>query len=282
MNYWLVTTEHLKDRLWFKEECDFKVGMNHVAVVSTMFPVTIYSFILMSNHVHFIVGGCEGDVYGFINEYKRKYSQYFNLKYHSKELLRRNRIDIKSIFLGDESFERAVAYVQMNCVAANICLSPITYSWGTGNLFFSQEKQESVLLGSMDKRAQKSLIHSKRLLPTNYILNKRGYIDPSSYVDVEFVESVFRTPKRMNYFLNNSSKALKNTIAPTFNDQLISSAIKNLCASLYRKTDFKELDSQQAANLFKQIRYRFSADVHQIARVTGASLEFIEKSIDTF
>lgn len=282
MNYWLVTTEHLKDRLWFKEECDFKVGMNHVAVVSTMFPIKIFSFILMSNHLHFVVGGCEDDVSAFVNEYKRKYSQYFNRKYHSRELLRRNRIDIKSIFIGDESFERAVAYVQMNCVAANICLSPITYSWGTGNLFFKTEKEDSVFIGSINKKAQKSLIHSKRLLPPNYILNKGGYIDPSSYVDIKFVESVFRTPKRMNFFLNNSSKVLKNTVTPTFNDQLISSAINSLCASLYRKTDFKELDQQQAINLFKQIRYRFSADIHQIARVTGASLEFIEKSIDAF
>ena len=29
---WLVSTDHLEDGLWFREEDDFKVGMNYVAV----------------------------------------------------------------------------------------------------------------------------------------------------------------------------------------------------------------------------------------------------------
>ena len=27
-DYWLVTTEHLKEGLWFRDDDDYKVGMN--------------------------------------------------------------------------------------------------------------------------------------------------------------------------------------------------------------------------------------------------------------
>lgn len=34
--FWLVTTDHLTDRIWFKDDEDFKAAMNIVAVLSTM------------------------------------------------------------------------------------------------------------------------------------------------------------------------------------------------------------------------------------------------------
>ena len=44
--FWLVTTGHLEDRLWFREEDDFKVGMNYVAVQAALTDVSILAFIL--------------------------------------------------------------------------------------------------------------------------------------------------------------------------------------------------------------------------------------------
>ena len=66
-----------------------------------------------------------------------------------------------------------------------------------------------------------------------------GYILPESYIPIQFVERVFRTPSRMNYFLNNSSKAKarmnqQEAALPSFRDQTIISAIPELCRSLFR------------------------------------------------
>jgi len=281
-NYWLITTEHLKNRLWFKDEEDFKVGMNHVAVVATLFPVKIYSFILMSNHIHFVVGASENVAADFVNGFKKKYSQYFSHKYSSKELLRRNPVDLRRLYLSDESFERAVAYVQMNSVAANVCISPAAYSWGTGNLFFSDPNVKVSRLDSLEKRTQQRLVHSKVFLPQDFLVDERGYISPFSYVDIRFVESVFKTPKRMNYFLQHSSKAAATRTIPTFKDQLVSSAITDLCGSVYKKAGLKELDENQIAYVLKQVRYRFSSDPNQISRVTGISPDAVVKYLDAF
>lgn len=121
--------------------------MNLVAVTAFSVGVRVLAFILMSNHVHFVLEGEEENVIQFITEFKRAFSRYLAHKYACRDTLRRNGTDIQNLPLDGESLERAIAYVQMNSVAANICTRP------------------------------------------------------EAYVNVRFVESLFRTPKRMNYFL---------------------------------------------------------------------------------
>ncbi len=284
-DYWLVTTEHLKDRLWFKDEEDFKVGMNYVAVMAASIPVVeILAFILMSNHVHFVVGGTEIVVAEFINRFKLLYSKYFTHKYSSKELLRNNKADFKLLDWRDESMERAIAYVQMNSVAANICLQPSGYPWGTGSIFFNKTAQTGVQIGSVSIRLQRKTLHSKTTLPPNYILDERGFISPMSYAKIQLVEQIFRTPNRMNYFLQNSSRIRKSsgTAAPTFSDQVVLSAMLNLCTSVFHKSSLNSLDGMELAQLLNQLRYRFSADSKQLARVTGIEQERVLMLLDTF
>ena len=47
MEFQLVTTDHLVDRLWFRDEDDYKAGMNGVAVTASQMDIDILSFILM-------------------------------------------------------------------------------------------------------------------------------------------------------------------------------------------------------------------------------------------
>ena len=98
--FWLVTTDHLTDRIWFKDDEDFKAAMNIVAVLSTMKGVYIVSFILMSNHVHFLLGCDRYQAEVFITRFKKMYSQYYSKKYGSCELLRDNAVDFQQIVIG--------------------------------------------------------------------------------------------------------------------------------------------------------------------------------------
>lgn len=270
----LVTTDHLVDRLWFQEDDDFKAGMNGVAVIAQLLSMDVLSFILMSNHVHFVLCGSHNESLLFINEFKRHHSAYLQRKYGFKEFLRRNDADVQKVSTEEESLERAIAYVQMNSVAANICLHPTGYPWGTGNAFFNLMPVHGRRLGNMSRRAQIRCLRSNIKLPESLRISD-GFVLPESFVQVRFVEDVFRTPSRFNYFLNNSSKAKRklesNPDLPSFRDQVILSAIPDMCRSLYRKTTVSELTSEQQAELVKQLRRRFSADVHQLVRVTGFS-----------
>lgn len=273
LQFWLVTTNHLEDRIWFKDDEDFKAAMNIVAVLSSVAGVHVISFILMSNHVHFILACKKGPAEGFITRFKKMYSQYYSNKYGPCAMLHRNDVDYRQLQIGDESLERGIAYVIMNCVAANICLNPTAYPWGSGNCFFRVGPRGSSRIKDLSGRARARLLHSRLPVPGDYILDERGFVDPVSYIPVKFVESVFRTPKRMNWFLQNSSKAKRISQTPSFNDQLISAAVRDLSISLFRKPCVDMLNETQKAELLRQIRYRFSSDPAQIARVCSLSYE---------
>lgn len=269
LQFWLVTTDHLEDRIWFRDDEDFKAAMNIVAVLSHIAGLDIISFILMSNHVHFILACRKMRAESFITRFKKMYSQYFSNKYGPCSMLHRNDVDIQQLQPGDESLERSIAYVVMNCVAANICLNPSDYPWGSGACYFRVSPRSSFRIGDLSERARIRLLHSKLPIPGDYLLDERGFVDPASYIPVKFVESIFRTPKRMNWFLQNSSKAQRTTAAPSFNDQLIYAAVRDLSVSLFRKPGIDLLDRHQKQELLRQVRYRFSADPAQIARVCG-------------
>ena len=283
--YWLVTTEHLKSGLWFRDDEDYRIGMYYVAIASFVYGVMVLSFVLMSNHVHFVLYCTEEEARAFINEFKADCSRHLALKYGVRDLLRRNRVVIERIGAEDESFERAIAYVQMNPPAANICLHPTGYPWGTGGLFFNTRQMKGIRLGDLSRHAIRKRLRTKRSLPADWILGEDGYIQPACYVPVTLVESMFRTPKRMNFFLQNSSKAkrrqeFQGNDMPSFRDQVLYAAIPDLCQSLFGRNSVSELDTEQKTELVRQLRRRFGSDVRQIARVTSLPLEETARLLD--
>lgn len=283
--FYLVTTEHLEDRLWFRDEEDFRVAMNYVAVVAFIPGVSVLSFILMSNHVHFVLCCSHERAELFINKFKRLYAAYYRRKYGVCELLRRNGVDIREVREHDESLEKAIAYVMMNSVAANICMEPSGYPWGTGNIFFNSNPFPGQALSELSWRAQIKLLKSNVRLPQKYMVAPGGYILPESYVPVKGVESLFRTPKRLGYFLRTSSKArlrLEGNAVPSFRDQNILSACEDLCHSLFRVERIEDLNEEQEAELLRQLGRRFSADLNQLCRVTGISYAEAARMLDSY
>ena len=283
MAYFLVSTEGLPDRLWFRTREDFAAGMNYAAICSRKAGVIILAFVLMSNHVHFVLRCTFQEAKAFIDMFKSLFSRYCRKKYGIVELLRNNSADIREIETKNESLEKAIAYVMMNPVSANICLSPSQYPWGSGAVCFSETTISGTMLGKLSYRKQVALIHSNVKLPAAYMLSIDGYIHPSSYIPVKEVEAIFRSPKRLNYFLMRSSKARKDeSTTPSFRDQIILAAAGDLCISLFRKNSITELSPPQMADLLRQLRFRFSADMAQLARIVGIPYNKATQLMDDF
>ena len=164
----------------------------------------------------------------------------------------------------------------MNCVAANICPTPYFFRWGTGSCFFNENQLPGEFMETLSRRAQIRMTKSKVKLPDSFRFGEEGYILPDSYIKKDFVESIFRTSKRYDYFLRSSSKAKKiidRDALPSFSDQSILASAHDLCRSLFRSGSFEELNKGQKSELLKQLRYRFSADISQLCRVMGTSYE---------
>lgn len=284
---YLVTTDHLEEGLWFRDDEDFITGMNYVAIQAAKGRVTVLAFILMSNHLHFVLNGQREDVRGFIDTLKGRYSRYLHRKYGEKEFLRRNHVDLQEVEGMEDAVRRVIAYVQMNCVAANICLTPDMYPWGTGSLFFNPARKAGIRIDQLSRRRLIKLMHSNEAgtLPADWVIGPEGYILPQCYVNVRYVESLFGAPSWMQYFLNTSSKAQKRLEGisrnlPSFKDQIILAALPDLYRTLFGKKHFGDLHPHEQAECLRQIRFRFSADPKQIARVVGISYADAAKLLD--
>ena len=286
--FYLISTEHLEEALWFREDEDFAVGMNYVAIEAFLHKrVVVFLFILMSNHLHLILYGEREEALCLINDLKSRYSHYYQKKYGVGCLLRDNDVHIEEINLEGEGLEWAAAYVMMNCVHANICSHPSQYPWGSVNTVFQMEKPSGRKLGELSGRGLRSFLHSgENTLPKDWLISEGGFILPQNYIPVEAVEKRFRTPSRMNYFLSHSSKAkMKIETAenlPAFRDQSILAALPDLIRSLFGKVKFEDLNRDERTELLRQIRYRFSADITQAARACGITYAEAAKLVDRY
>ena len=119
----------------------------------------------------------------------------------------------------------------------------------------------------------------------DWLISEDGYVVPSNYLAVKTVEAIFRTPKRMIYFLNNSSKAKKKVESsdknlPAFKDQTLLACLPDFCRSMFDKSSFGQLSEEEQAELLKQLRFRFSADANQLARVCGLTYTAAARLLD--
>lgn len=283
MRFFFISTKHLEQRLWFKDSEDFKTGMNYVAVVVAMTGVNVLAFILMSNHVHFLLECSGEDAERFIVLYKTLYGRYYRKKYGGQKLLRHNEADIQEVAGTDEALERVIAYIQQNCVAARICLYCSDYPWGTGCCFFNMRPVSSYKVGDLSARGRIRLLKSTVAIPDSWLVSDQGYVLPESYVCRDFVEKLFRAPTRMDYFLKNSSKARCSLeqASPSFRDQVLLEAAKDLAASVFHK-QFGAMSDNEKSEYLKTIRWRFSADINQICRILGMSYQEASELLDKF
>lgn len=285
MDYFLVTTSHLESATLFREDADFIVGMNTIPLIAAYTGVVVVAFILMSNHVHFILYCSYSQALDFINGFKKHYSFYLAKKYGIKEMLRRNRVDIQKLDQSGESLERAIAYVQMNPVAASICINPFDYPWGTGNCFFKVSPIKGIPVDSLSARSRHSLFHSRKEVPRGLLIGESGFILPESYIPKDRVEAIFRSPNRMQYFLNSSSKAKirlesKDSEIPSLKDTVVLPMMLELCQKMYGKRTVNDLSTDQLTELLRQVRYRCSSNINQLARITGLSYSQIAKLLE--
>ena len=285
MKIFLISSKHLEQSLWFRDEEDFVVAMNYIAVLSVVTGVNILAFILMSNHVHFVLECSYEEAKHFFDALKRLYGAYYHKKYGTSEPLRKNSADIQEVPFAKDSVERAIAYVLMNCVSANICATANGYPWSSASCIFNLNEPSGIPIGSLGTHKLRKILRSKTVLPPTFLLGDGGYILPISYIKKDFVESLYHSPKRFSYFLNNSSKArthLEKKASPSFSDQVISKVASDLCRSLFRTNSFAVLNASDKTELVRQINWRFNADQTQIARVLEIPYTEVCEMLDSY
>lgn len=103
----------------------------------------ILAYVLMTNHVHLLVGTEDRDVSDFVRRVHSMYASNFNKKYGYIGHLFQDRY--KSELIQDYKYFLEVSrYIHLNPVRANIVKKPEYYQWSSYNMYIGKAKEELI------------------------------------------------------------------------------------------------------------------------------------------
>lgn len=283
MKYFHVYTKGFEDKQIFRNREDFIAGMNLLTVVCSTCPqLKLLAFVLMSNHVHFVLYGTEKQAKKFIDMYKNLVSRYVRTRYGEVKYLRHLLTTVSEVTLENEGLKRLIAYVLNNPVKAGINCVATGYEWSSARCYFNfGVDSSSTPLESFGPRELRSILHSKKTLPGHWLLNSSFYVEPKSFVDYQHVERVYGRSSSIQYFLSASLSIKRGaTDNVTFSDSILESALMEMLEKKYGVCALSQLDNMMMKNLIRDIKVRFTASAKQIARIVGLPVKDVVSMLD--
>ncbi len=123
----------------FKSSQDFQEYLSLVDKTRKIYPVKLYNYVLMDNHIHLLVEPMEeGSLSKFMEHVSKAYAKYFNKTHDHNGHVFQGRF--KSFIVQSERYFYACSrYIDMNPVKANIAADPRLYEWsGYNSLAFGK------------------------------------------------------------------------------------------------------------------------------------------------
>lgn len=270
----------------FKDRHSFIAGMNIVAQTFLGSNIKILAFILMDNHVHFVLYGSMDDCLRFKEKFVHRFAIWYHNQY-SGRLLEALEFDIKE--LDDERYLlNSIAYVLRNGIAAGFAYCPEDYQWSSAGLYFrrpgklEEMSEHWMRISDLSVRARRNLMHSRAEFPMDWKVTPEGFIWPGNYVDYTTVDNLYRTSKSFTFFMGqskeeeiNRSLGLHNTISlPDM--ELRAKAIEH-SVKMFNTTSLRGLSIPERLSLAKELRKTYRCSPKQIGRIVHLNQVYIKE-----
>ena len=127
----------------FNSKKDFQTYLEFLEEARKQYPLNVYNFCLMDNHLHLLVEPKEEGAMSKVMEMVSKaYAKYFNKTYNRVGHLFQGRF--KSFLIQSERYFFACSrYIDLNPVKANIADDPKNYTW-SGHSWLAYGKEPSI------------------------------------------------------------------------------------------------------------------------------------------
>lgn len=268
-HYYHCASKGLEAYLLFSSRKEFIAGMNRVGFCLLKVPdVIIIAFVLMDNHVHFILYGTEEDCFRFMAEYKKLTSYYYINNSEGKLL------DYEYdcwLISNREKLKEKICYVLRNPLAAGIRILPTNYSWGSGSLMFNEKKTGFLEIGETSEYYRRKMFGTKREIPESWLINEEGLIWPGSYVEFKRAESSFDSMVDFMFELNRrneesiNQEMYGNEINLNDNDVLV--ILADYAERSFGERSLTHLNVSQRLDLIQQIRRSHGVGIKQLGRL---------------
>lgn len=266
----------------FQDERDFIAGVNRIGICCLKTDVKVISFVLMDNHVHFVLYGTMPQCKEFVTLYKQLTGTWIHVRYGVSDFLKHLPTDILLLDT-EERLLNTIAYIDRNPVVAGYRYLPTEYPWGSARYLFKSPREVKNVrpLSSVSRRNQRTLLNTRVVLPDDWRIDDNGMICPDSFIDVYRVESYFKTPVRYSYFL---AKKLEGVVEQEFEssqkifipDRELREVVRRMAVQNYGKESVTDLDFNARLSIARKLRYNYASTIKQIARMLHLESSAIE------
>lgn len=275
--YYHICTDGNAIPWMFQDDEDFIAGINRIALCILKNYVEIIAFILMDNHVHFVLYGTALQCKKFINSYKMLTGKWIHNKYGLKDYLRLLPTEMISIS-DEETLLNTLAYIDRNSIVAGYRYMPSEYPWGSARYMFRdkeheyQQESDFKPLAQLPLSKQRYLLKTRAKVPGEWYVDSRGMISPSSFMDFSRIENIFRTSTRYSYFLAKKLEGhvemqLSKSRKVFIPDKELRQIVRKIAHDTYRTEDVRSLDVKSRLAIAKRLRYDYASTLKQISRM---------------
>ena len=262
----------------FQDDDDFIKGINRIGVCIVKTNVKVRTFVLMDNHLHFLLWGKMPDCKKFINLYKRLTGIWILKKYGIGNYLHGLPTEIIRLE-SEESLLNTIAYIDRNPPIAGYRYMPGEYPWGSSRYIFRDRnsREDKAFrfdrpISSFTRREQKSILNSNVIVPSDWKVNEEGMLDPRSFTDISALENHFKSPMRYSYFL---AKKLEGTVEQEFKgsqktfipDKELRLIVNQFVKDHYGVNGIRELGVNERLYIARKLRYNYASTLKQISRM---------------
>lgn len=273
--YYHICTDGNAISWMFQDDEDFIAGINRIALCILKNYVEVIAFILMDNHVHFVLYGTALQCKKFINSYKMLTGKWIHNKYGLKDYLRLLPTEMISIS-DEETLLNTLAYIDRNSIVAGYRYMSSQYPWGSARYMFRDKEheyqQESKPLAQFPLSKQRSLLKTRTKVPGEWHVDSRGMISPISFMDFSRIENIFRTSTRYSYFLAKKLEGhvemqLAKSRKVFIPDKELRQIVRKIAHDTYRTEDVRTLDVKSRLAIARRLRYDYASTLKQISRM---------------
>ena len=271
--YFHVCTDGRTLPWMFQDKSDFIAGVNRIGICCLRTSVKVIAYVLMDNHVHFVLYGTMPECKMFITLYKQLTGTWIHVKYGLNDYLRQLATNILLLDT-EERLLNTIAYIDRNPVVAGYRYLPTEYPWGSARYIFKDSREEVDIkpLSAISLRAQRVLLGTRIALPGEWRIDNKGMICPDSFLDVPVIESYFKTPVRYSYFLAKKLEGVveqdidssQKTFIP---DIELREIVRKMILQDYDKDSVTDLDVPARLSVARKLRYQYASTLKQISRM---------------
>ncbi|MCQ2184148.1 MAG: hypothetical protein MJY62_01895 [Bacteroidales bacterium] len=263
----------------FSNEDDFKVAMSVLAVCSRVHSrIRIYAFQLMSNHIHFVVGGEVGDIMEFFDYFVSRLRKALG---GGMDL---SGFTLKLFPVTDLSYMRnAIVYVNRNGFVVNRNVTPFSYPWGSSQCFFQPLAARYVLAAGepIGNSRLRALMHSRSCDEFKDLEMIDGYVSPLEFCDVGTAERLFRDAAQYFNLISRNvevysevAKSIGESVF--FSDSDLFQVALKLAKQCYGASDLRTLNVSDKLDLARRLHFDYNAgnkQIHRLLKIEQNTLE---------